>query len=292
MTQKDLKLFQHIVGMSEKTLLNVLDATLRKYYDKVITTEHYIIAEGDIPVGLVAHLDTVYKYPARNIYHDPIKKVIWSPEGLGADDRAGVLGILHLITDKNNYRPWIFFTTQEESGGLGASIMAEELETIPNIKFLIELDRCGEDDCVFYECNNTKFHEYIESFGFKKRRGSFSDISFIMGEWGICGVNLSIGYENEHSYSETFHYENWEKTIEKVKNILSQESYPDFEYIEDNYMISRCVCCKKQFYSCEVIPVKGQNYCIDCAVKLIDWCKDCGQPYLIEEKCHCKEVIN
>jgi hypothetical protein len=290
MTIHEYDTFKSLVAMNQEHLLATMDIILRKKYKKVITTEDYIIAEGDIPVGLVAHLDTVYSFPAREVYKDEKAQVIWSPDGLGADDRAGVLAIISIIADTREYRPWIFLTTNEEHGGIGASILAEEIEEIPPIKFLIELDRAGKDDCVFYDCGNADFQKYIEKFGFKTQKGSFSDISFIMPVWGICGVNLSIGYEDEHTLAERLYIKHWDETVRKVKHILSQEHFPTFEFIYDNEIYSICSRCHKTFYSFETIPVEKENFCIDCAVKYVDWCQECGQPYLISKKCKCAGV--
>ena len=113
-------------------------------------------------------------------------------EGLGADDRAGVFAIIQILRKK--YRPYVLFTTDEEMGGYGAHIFVEAHPVAPNIKYMIELDRAGERDCVFYECENFTFMDYVESFGFKQAIGSFTDISIIMPEWEIAGVNLSGSY--------------------------------------------------------------------------------------------------
>lgn len=289
MTNHEFELFKQIVSMGQPSLKKAMARSLKRFYPDVIETKDYIVAPGDIPIGLVAHLDTVFNFPAQDVYFDREKQVIWSPDGLGADDRAGVLGILNIIRDKAKYRPWIFLTTNEEKGGLGACALAEEV-VAPPLKFLIELDRRGKNDCVFYDCNTADFKKYIESFGFKEAKGSFSDISFLMSEWNMCGVNLSIGYEDEHTYTETFFVQHWDETVQKVKTILSQESYPDFVFEETESYYTRCSKCGKANYTFETIPVGKEIYCIDCAVKYVEWCKQCGQPYLIGTKCKCEGV--
>ena len=97
MSTKDFKLFESLVKLPQKSLKKVLSSSLRRNYKKVVETPEYIYAVGDIPIALVAHMDTVFKSPPRNIYFDTDKGVIWSPEGLGADDRAGVFAILNIL---------------------------------------------------------------------------------------------------------------------------------------------------------------------------------------------------
>jgi hypothetical protein len=67
---------------------------------------------------------------------------------------------------------------------------------------MIELDRQGRDDAVFYDCDNPEFEEYITKFDFVSDWGTYSDISTIAPSWECAAVNLSIGYFDEHSYAE------------------------------------------------------------------------------------------
>lgn len=172
---------------------------------------------------------------------------------------------------------------------------------------MIELDRQGKNDCVFYSCDNDDFIAYIESFGFIEDFGSFSDISILGPAWRICSTNLSVGYENEHTYIETLNISALLNTIEKVKKMLQEESIPDFKYIEfnltakrwfqdlynsngavaDNDFYVHCKKCKGLFSGYEVFPVKGLDgktcfYCPDCMVENIEWCDNCGEPFEID----------
>ena len=231
-TLSNYKPLKQILQLSETHLKQVMTSYLKKYYPKVIENEHYVLAEGDIPIGLVAHLDTVLPVPPENIFFDKEEGVMWGPDGLGADDRAGVFAIVKII--QSGLRPHIILTTEEEFGGIGASMLAMDYpEPFTQINYLIELDRQGYDDCVFYNCNNQKFQDYIQSFGFTKQIGSFSDISIICPAWNVAGVNLSIGYVYEHSCIEHLFLRDMEDTIERVKNILTQTKIPVFKYREE-----------------------------------------------------------
>lgn len=292
MSNNDYKLFERLVSLRQNSVRKSMAEYLKSKYDNVIITNRYLVAIGEIPVALVAHMDTVFETPVSNLYYDQRKGVMWSPEGLGADDRAGIFAIIKII--QSGLRPSIIFTTDEEKGGIGACALAISEFPFEDLKYLIELDRRGINDCVFYECYCPEFVSYIESFGFKEAQGSFSDISFLMPEWDICGVNLSIGYEDEHSTSEILHVDAMYNTIDKVKRMLQETEIPDFKY--DENPISRamwwrasdvygqhCSKCKKLFSEYELMPVKSiddvKYYCPDCIVGAVEWCEECGEPF-------------
>ena len=234
LTPKELRSIEQFFQLSQSSLLKAMKQYLEEQYgkDKVVASKDFILAIGDIPVALTAHLDTVFKYLPQNIFYDRVKNVMWSPDGLGADDRAGVYSIVQLI--KRGLHPTIILTTDEELGCKGAEAFIKILPQAPiDLKYIIELDRRGSDDCVFYQCDNHEFDAYVEKFGFVTNFGSFSDISVICPAWGIAGVNLSIGYYDEHSYSETLYIGQMFNTINKVENMLKDaNNAPYFEYRE------------------------------------------------------------
>ncbi len=219
--------------MNQRQLLVLMTKYLRKHKYKVTATKQYILAEGELPVCLVAHLDTVEKKPPTDIYFDKEQGVMWSPQLLGADDRAGVYAIIQII--EAGYKPHVIFTTDEEIGAVGAQALVTQKPDCPleNLKAIFQLDRRGSDDCVFYDCDNPDFTKYVESFGFKEAYGSFSDISIIAPAWGVAAANLSVGYYDEHQKIETLKVRELGKTIERVKKILDNaENMLSYAYIE------------------------------------------------------------
>lgn len=225
---EDLKLLEQICQLKQISLWKTMCEYLKSTYKKVKYTKDYIYAEGDIPIALVAHLDTVFSTPPQDIYYDSKKCVMWSPDGLGADDRAGVFAILKIL--QTGLRPHVIFTTDEEKGGVGASqlVLVEKKHPFNKLKYMIQLDRRGANDCVFYECDNKKFTKYIESFGFTENFGSFSDISILCPAWKVAGVNLSVGYEDEHTTVEILHTNLLLLTISKVVNMLNAATDASF----------------------------------------------------------------
>jgi hypothetical protein len=306
---KDYRLFEKLVSLNEKQMVQAMTQLIKSKYDNVIATKDYIIAIGDIPIALVAHMDTVFKFPVSDLYYDQKKGVLWSPEGLGADDRAGIFAIIKILQD--GFRPSIILTTGEEEGGVGACAICEKYPEcpIPGLKYMIQLDRHGTNDCVFYDCYCPEFVDYVESFGFCERWGSFTDISFLMPEWQIVGVNLSVGYEDEHSKQEILCINPLFDTIKKVKKMLTETDIPDFVYDEivaaqsawwkkpGNWFGQHCSKCKKLHSEYELFPVLGLDgntkfYCPDCIVGNVEWCDMCGEPFEIKEhtgKKLCKE---
>lgn len=299
LSANDFKMFEHIVTLKQPALMKTMSTFLQRKYNKVITTKEYIYAAGDIPIALVAHLDTVFTEVPKTIYFDSQKNVLWSPEGLGADDRAGVFAIIKLI--RTGFKPHIIFTTDEEVGALGAVALIEQMPQPPaELKYIIQLDRRGTCDCIFYDCDNRDFVDYVEKFGFIENYGSFSDISEICPKWGVAGVNLSIGYQDEHSVAETLHITPFLATIEKVSNMLRvANDAPSFKYIPNPYAYRwnwlqqsawetdgwfKCYKCKKPFTEYELFPVKCLDghthfYCPDCIVDNVHWCTACTEAF-------------
>ena len=298
----DFKTFEQICGLTQKGLKKTMSLFLSKKYKQIIETPDYLLAVGDIPIALVAHLDTVFAYPTQEVYYDRQKNVIFSPEGLGADDRAGVFAIIQII--RSGLRPSIILTTDEEKGVVGASKLSAIECPFKDLRYIIELDRRGANDCVFYDCDNKDFIEYIEEFGFAEAIGSFSDISMICPAWGVAGVNLSIGYRDEHSISEVLFVDHMMCTIRNVKKMLTQENIPYFTYIErtdagrwrswyratqlEPEIPSTCAICSKQCAHDELIPVNALDgtvkyYCIDCIAGRVNWCHSCGEAYEVAD---------
>src|SRR3990172_2656873 len=175
-------------------------------------------------VTLVSHIDTVFDDKRRlpRIFRDREKIVYWSPDGLGADDRAGVYSILKVYDSMpDEYKPNLLFCDGEEHGCWGALDAADEFETfLKDTLFFIELDRRGGNDCVFYNNEPKPFRYLISSYGFKEEWGTYSDISCLGEKLSKCAANLSIGYYGEHTTSEYLVVEEMERTIGRVIEIV------------------------------------------------------------------------
>ena len=308
LSKKELKLIEFLINSKESQTKKLMSLYLKECYtdSNIIETKDYIVARGDIPIALVAHMDTVwedYNGGKKHLYHDHRKGVLWCPEGAGFDDKIGLFLIYKIL--ESGRRPHIVLTTQEEVGGRGAyALAAEGVCPLMDLRYCIELDRRGADDCVFYSCDNEKIEKYVETFGFKTNWGSFSDICYLCPAWGVAGVNLSVGYMDEHTQLERVYIRKMLNTLSRVKNMLDVEEVPFFEYVEMRYY-SRfqeginftsyydrhrvCSCCLGTYSTSSLMQVQDRDgkhkyYCINCLDdNKIGWCDYCHDPYELEQ---------
>lgn len=221
-----------------------LSSMLAVHYPKAVVCQgQYILVPGDLPILLVAHLDTVHKTPVKHICQSEDGLILMSPEGIGGDDRCGVYALVTLYDSApKEGKPWLLFTCDEETGAHGAYQLLEDFfdgllpPDIARLKLLIELDRKGERDAVYYECENPDLENYITSKGFETAWGSFSDISVLAPDLGIAAVNLSVGYYNAHTQHEYINLKHLEATIARVKGILhdvADSSFSRYAYMTD-----------------------------------------------------------
>ena len=191
-------------------------------------------------VLLLAHADTVWDSMDPYIIQKPdlyINKGIVTNKsgGLGADDRAGC-AIVWALRDMGHS---ILITNGEEYGGVGSDWLMDcnpdirdEINT--NCSFAVELDRCNDKDFKCYSVGTDAFREYIiKETGYSEpNRNSFTDIVTICEH--ICGVNLSVGYYNEHTDNEYLDIDAWENTLRICRKWLKKK-LPKFELTEEAY---------------------------------------------------------
>lgn len=243
--------FISICKMTQKTLKKYLVRELKKYYNKedIYPRDGFVFVKGEIPVMVTAHMDTVHKETIKNYYEwieeqeDKAKgttynvHVLSSPQGIGGDDRCGIWMILQIL--ECGYRPFIIFNEDEEIGCVGANKFCKEVNVdlhnmCKEVKFIIELDRKGKHDLVFYDCANDDFTNWCEeTTGWKEAYGTCSDISYIAPKLGCAAVNLSCGYYDEHKLWHTVKIEEMFNTLSTaIKMIEASETVERFEYVE------------------------------------------------------------
>ena len=143
-----------------------------------------------------------------------------SPQGIGGDDRAGVYMILRLIQRVHCH---VLFCEDEETGGHGARAFTKS-GIKPDVNYIVELDRTGSNDAVFYQCRNRQFERHINSFGFQTAFGSFSDISILAPHLNLAAVNLSTGYYHAHQPGEYVRLDKVEELIGRVEKLLQKKT--------------------------------------------------------------------
>lgn len=223
--------FKDICKMSQKELKKHVASELRTMYKSVTEQKGFVYAQGTFPVLLVAHLDTVHTFLPGKIKYK--KDKLWSPNGIGGDDRCGVYMILNII---EKYNCSVLFCQDEEVGCLGAqkfvnSELAKKL--IGKFNYIIEFDRKGNNDAVFYDCDNKDFEKFITKDFYKTNIGSFTDISIVAPYLKAAAVNLSCGYYKAHTKEEYVMWSEMETSMHEAIKILARTMDDDkFEYIE------------------------------------------------------------
>ena len=227
---------EHFLRPTQRQLFKRL---CKKFSGKTLISKgNFILVRGQAPIMLVAHMDTVHEKPVRDICISADGNILMSPQGIGGDDRCGVFALCNIFRAAQ-IKPWLLFTCDEEIGGVGAKAfcLAHQQHQLPKeldaLKFIIEIDRKGSRDAVFYNCANRDFETYITGKGFKSAQGSFSDISLIAPELKIAAVNLSSGYHHAHTLHEYINRAELNASIDKVIDIINDAyKLPRFEFVE------------------------------------------------------------
>ncbi|MCR5833163.1 MAG: hypothetical protein K6G55_00700 [Selenomonadaceae bacterium] len=219
---------------------NLFKLLLKMYGENVAasTPDNFILVRGVAPIMLVAHMDTVHQEPVKVICRSSDKNILMSPEGIGGDDRCGIYALCK-VYETAPVKPWLLFTCDEETGGGGATRFCKEHgwgnlpSELDHLKCLVEIDRKGSEDAVYYDCQNRDFEEYISEKGFVTAYGTFTDICYVAPELQVAAVNLSSGYYNAHRPHEYINRAELENTITKVTEIVADaasNSMPRFDF--------------------------------------------------------------
>ncbi len=188
-------------------------------------------------VLLVAHADTVwdkyYKEPFTSkhevIFHNGIVQSGTKGCGIGADDRAGC-AILWLLKDMGHS---LLITDGEEHGKFGSSwLMSHNRDIVDEInnehQFIIQLDRFNGADFKCYKVGTPEFKKYIEDNTPYGDAGDDRSTDICQLCESITGVNLSIGYHNEHYSNESLDLSEWENTLNVCRTWLAEKELPKF----------------------------------------------------------------
>lgn len=224
--------FIQMCKMSQGKLKKYVTNELKSTHTDITVADGFVYAQGTFPVLLVAHLDTVHKNLPGLIEYNAETNSVSSPNGIGGDDRCGVYMILEII---KKFNCSVLFCEDEEIGTIGASKFTKtDLARKVTFNYIIEFDRRGSNDAVFYDCANDDFEEFITKEFYQTALGIYSDISVIAPFLGVAAVNLSCGYYGAHTLHEYVMLEEMEASMEAACKILERTTEEDkFEYIED-----------------------------------------------------------
>ena len=185
------------------------------------------IQVGESDVMFTSHLDTATG--ALTQVNHVIEENIIKTDGtsiLGADDKAGVTIMLHMI--ENEIPGLYYFFLGEEVGCVGSKKVATKWreDKKEGIKKVISFDRRGTTSVITFQsgqrCCSEKFGEELakqlnlaeETFSYKNDpTGLLTDSIQFMKMYPEC-TNISVGYQSEHTYSEQQNIEHLEKLAE------------------------------------------------------------------------------
>lgn len=181
---------------------------------------------------LVAHLDNVLSGEREPVLDVTGKRMFGRKNGIGFDDKAGIIAIVELwrrIKDRN-FR--IIFTADEEVGGIGAH--AIDPTVYDDAAYIIELDRRGNCDLIQTSgctrlCSD-EFASMFTKYGFKKATGTFTDVNvFKLSAPHVNMVNLSIGYYEAHTNKEYLEINDFQHIVDCVQDFIEthRDCIPD-----------------------------------------------------------------
>tara|TARA_Y100001963_G_scaffold131800_1_gene189604 strand:- start:570 stop:1877 length:1308 start_codon:yes stop_codon:yes gene_type:complete len=190
--------------------------------------------EGDKRILLNAHMDTVGSgAPDIIVEHQKNKGTILrstNNQVIGGDDKCGVFAVLKTINNKAIDTPLSgLLTVSEETGCNGARhAMEHHSDRFKDIVFNITIDRNGNTDIItqnsdYKLCSDVMekmLNEWGKDFGLKSCNGSISDVSEIVSELNINGINLFAGYYNAHSGKEHVIWEHLMRSLGFIQHIL------------------------------------------------------------------------
>lgn len=193
---------------------------------------------GDAPILLLsAHMDVKDSSgEGKEILRE--KNILRRDGGiLGADDRAGIAAIINVVDIVKQYKIGCHlkfaFTVYEEKGQIGANAIDKSF--FEGVDFAISLDRRGENDIVV---RSRSGHEYCDEaqasfvtqlskwlwkdnhYHYKPVTGWISDL-IVWSQRGIPSVNLSIGYDDEHTKDESLNLGAWHRVQDLLMEIIS-----------------------------------------------------------------------
>lgn len=182
-------------------------------------------------------------------------------KALGADDKAGVVAMLHMI--ENDIPGNYVFMVQEENGCQGSTHYAKGVGS--HIKNAISFDRKGTNaiitEMAYGTCVSDDFtkslmdemNKHSLGYWYEDPTGTITD-SLSFEHMIMNYTNISVGYENEHSQQETLDTQylfevllptllkvNWEELSHTEKPVSASWEYdwvPGNDIVNDHHFSS------------------------------------------------------
>ncbi|MDR4436199.1 M20/M25/M40 family metallo-hydrolase [Bacillus tequilensis] len=223
----------------EHKVVKYVKPILQSLCDKVWLDDYKnLLAEKKVGSGkgatiiLSAHMDSVSNIIKDRVVYES-NGTFYSTKGiLGADDRAGIAILLAVLrnVEKTAFEGTIkvAFSREEEIGCVGSQKI--DPEWIKGSDLAIVVDRRGNNDIVVGNysqafCSNEvgKFFEdcsALQDMNWQATEGGISD-ACTFAELNVNAVNLSAGYQNEHTEKEYVVYKDMQKTVKLILQVLA-----------------------------------------------------------------------
>lgn len=231
----------------KKELAPLVDKMFIDIYGNLLAVKKFGETDGKPVIMLNAHMDTVSTVKSNKTVREQSGVFTAHCKGkrtvLGADDRAGIAIVLSIIENiPNNFEGTvkISFTREEEIGVIGASNMVEDFYR--DVDLSLTFDRRGNNDIVvgtmgFPFCSNSVGYTLeniskLNGFDYKCVEGGVSD-AYEFSSKNVNSVNLSVGYEGEHTDGEFLVYKDMCIARDLGLSILKDISLYDYENFGD-----------------------------------------------------------
>jgi hypothetical protein len=205
---------------------------------------------------------------------------------LGGDDRAGVWIALQLIEYMNStkdYKYSIGFFCDEEVGCRGSGNYVTLNDKFDeNVTAFIGLDRRspkGKQEVALYGCDNDKLSEMFIKLGYKEAFGSVTDASALAQYCEIACINLSIGYDNEHTNREVLYIDCMVDTLNHLKKLPYLGEKFTYEPSYNSNMFGG--------YYQDYGSIKDEIY----TPAICDWCANHAPLYYVEDELLCADCL-
>ena len=225
--------------LSEPTgVMAELASLPRAVYDLDTPGERYVYVPGTRAdrVLLVAHADTVWDGDADAVQSVYVAGGVVRGRnaacGIGADDRAGC-AILWLLRESGHS---LLVLDGEEYGSLAARHLRDAhpalFDELNGHAYAVELDRREDKNYKTYHLPVSRaFLSFIESSTGYRSAGNRSSTDITVLCRDICGVNLSVGYYDEHTEEERLVLSEWYRTLSLLEEMLKG---PQKRYLLEN----------------------------------------------------------
>ena len=248
------KILEELTDILQKTQGGLREAIKQTTHMEVIGKGYMIYSKSDIPKPMLCvHLDTINTHrdkikinPKRDFEYDENLGILGLTKDskltcLGGDDRAGVwiaLAMIDYMEASGDYKYDVGFFEDEEIGCLGSTSYHKDIKEIGiNTTCYIGLDRKsgkGAQEVALYGDDNQELVSVFNKLGYVTDMGSVTDASNLSGD--VACVNLSVGYDNEHTSSEVLYLHCMVDTLEKLKALkLPTENFAvEYDHFYDN----------------------------------------------------------